>query len=256
MLNFSNTLIGVMFASGLAVAFIDQDRRGLSFFTEPEAFFAEEELIDPEPTSFPVIWGSASEPRPITSSQTRRPERNRNRTSAPANKTPSFEILPPASGPNSFAQVRPPAQSAPEAPTQVAGLQQITAPSTPVNTQQSPLPLASTSIPTATGNGLSLSNLNTLPVVGVPLGGGLVRVDPVVPVVPVVTDPEPSTQDPVIVTPVDPVVPAVPEPSSWILMILGVGFLGTMLRYRREPDEKDIPLEAIGISKRNISQIA
>jgi len=43
-----------------------------------------------------------------------------------------------------------------------------------------------TSIPTATGNGLSLSNLNTLPVVGVPLGGGLVRVDPVVPVVPVV----------------------------------------------------------------------
>jgi len=255
MLNFSNTLIGVMFVSGLAVAFIDQDRRGLSFFTEPEAFFAEEELLDPEPTSFPVIWGSASEPRRITSSQTRRPERNRNRTSAAVNKTPSFAILPPASSPSSFTQVRPSAQPAPAAPTQVAEIQQITAPSTPVNTQ-SPLPLASASIPTATSNGLSLSNLNTLPTVGVPLGGGLVRIDPVVPVVPAVADPEPNTTQDPVVTPVDPVVPAVPEPSSWILMILGVGFLGTMLRYRREPQEKDIPLEAIGISKRNISQIA
>lgn len=44
---------------------------------------------------------------------------------------------------------------------------------------------------------------------------------------------------------VDPVVPAVPEPSSWILMIIGVGLLGTMLRYRREDDDESMKIFTI-----------
>ena len=44
------------------------------------------------------------------------------------------------------------------------------------------------------------------------------------------TDPDPG--------PVDPVVPAVPEPASWILMIIGVGLLGSTLRLRRNRFER------------------
>lgn len=52
---------------------------------------------------------------------------------------------------------------------------------------------------------------------------GISPIPSIVPIVPTVPD----------VT--EPVVPAVPEPSSWILMIFGVGALGAVMRLRRYP---------------------
>lgn len=51
-------------------------------------------------------------------------------------------------------------------------------------------------------------------------GGGWYPVDPVPPV-----------------TPVDPTTPAVPEPSTWGMMILGMGMIGAAMRRRREGAE-------------------
>ena len=48
-------------------------------------------------------------------------------------------------------------------------------------------------------------------------------------------------------TPTDPapVVPAIPEPSTWLLMILGIGWLGVMLRRRAEADASPSPSATI-----------
>ena len=220
--NFSTSLLGLTLISGLATAFINQDRRGLSFFTEPEAFLVEE-MVKPEPTSFPVEWGQS----PATLSLAPRPRRSEEqfRSRKPVQQTAQAlqPFMPSPSTERSTPTVNSPP---PDAPTSVSPVRTASISSA---AQPAPAPAASgqTIAPTIqpVPNGLTLVPLDSLPLGSGLTGGNLIRVG---------TDSELDFPD--NTTTPDPVVPAVPEPSSWILMIIGVGLLGIMLRLRREED--------------------
>lgn len=224
--NFSTTLLSLVLISGIATAFIDQDRRGLAFFTEPEAFFVEEKTT-PEPVSFPVAWGES----PTTLSRLQKTTRSQDRS---LSRTPVQQLAqaPRAVTRQPISVASSPPAPAPAAPAASSPASQASASNVSPTVQASPAPAAvsaggSAPVIQPVPSGLTLDPLVGLPTADGLTGGNLVLVE---------TDLDIDTS--VETTTVDPVVPAVPEPSSWILMVLGVGLLGMMLRYRREEDDE------------------
>ncbi|MFC3309938.1 PEPxxWA-CTERM sorting domain-containing protein [Blastomonas aquatica] len=182
----------------MVIAFGQHDRRGLLLFDQPEAFAASElaELSSPGGLA-QGIGVRRILPSRIGARQIARAV-NPGSVQAPA---------PGASGPagvGSTIGLQPFVLSGPEPSFASDG----TSPGQGLG-QSGPV-LTSTSVP---GTGISPTPLI------VPSGPGVVPTEPgIVPTVPDVTDP---------------VVPAVPEPASWILMIIGIGALGAVMRRRQ-----------------------
>lgn len=179
----------------MVASIFESDERGLLFFDTPEAFAVSEA---PSAERFPIVWGE-------------RDYRGAARTIDPRQRRGGGV----GALPGEPAGTAPGAVSGAAAPARVASLT---------------LPSA---LSTAPGNGLVGSGGGGNPLQAVtPIGqgGGPIGLFPV----PTATTPPVDPVDPTDPTnPVDPVVPAVPEPSSWLLMILGVGALGFALRSRR-----------------------
>lgn len=238
MSKFSNIIIGSIFAAGLATGAAEQDIRGLAFYTEPEAFFVEEDA-EPVPMNFPVVWGEASGPLdvPVIQEAQRQSSRINTPSQQLASLSDSLINNGDTSPPPSAAQIgsSSPSPSAVQQQAELARPTPAAPPSIPPETSDAPSPAftpAPQPVQVGTLDGLPSDFEN---------GGGIVNVEPGEE--PVVEDPTPPTD--VEPTVPDPVVPAVPEPSSWLLMILGVGLIGTMLRYRREDDYIECELKPI-----------
>lgn len=193
---FTGLLLGGIAVMAMAIAFGQHDRRGLLLYDQPEAFAANElaELSSPAGLAQGVAVSR------VLSSGTLPRQVRRSRISG--------AVQPPAFGADGGAVAGP------------------TSALEPLGLSNSEPSLASAG--TSTGQGLSqpglaLTNLaapgtgiSPTPLVVPAAAPGVVPIDPgIVPNVP------------------DSVVPAVPEPASWILMIIGIGVLGAVMRQRR-----------------------
>ena len=218
-----NNIIGGLAVVTVSTAFVDQDRRGLAFFTEPEIFAVEESAESTQPAVFPVVWGA-----PLVSNVNRQSNPvDRFRSNRRAALSPNLQPLSTLESPaEPFARDRrePFTQSETVLPSDLPQ-------SVQEGTNLQSTPPVSNPAPVPTQGVATLPLPQVVPVItpSVPglLPGSTIVVTPVT-AVPPTTPGNPSTPT------VDPVIPAVPEPSSWLMMILGVGFLGLMLRYRRE----------------------
>ena len=239
----STIIVSGVIVATVLTALVDQDRRGLFFYTEPEIFAVEEVEDTPEPTSFPVVWGAPLGEQVETSPVRRRPDRARNRqrsTQPTQSFVSNFENPSPidssaqSAEPVQFAEAPiPPALDSPlgEGPAQAQSLSSQTNASQPTQTASTPPPAPPASQPIVTG----VTPISVPSGTG-PTGGPTIVLPP--------SDPLTGEMDPIDPIDdegdnVDSVVPAVPEPASWLMMILGVGALGLMLRYRREEFDLD-----------------
>ena len=241
----STIIVSGVIVATVLTALVDQDQRGLFFYTEPEIFAVEEVEDTPEPTSFPVVWGAPLGEQVETSPVRRRTDRARNRqrsTQPTQSFVSNFENPSPI---DSSAQSAEPVQFAEasitsEPDTQFGnGPEQSQALPSQTNAPQqalaAPPPAPAASQPIVTG----VTGVTPISVPGGtgPAGGPTIVLPP--------SDSMTGEMDPM--DPIDDeggdntdaVVPAVPEPASWFMMILGVGALGLMLRYRREEFDLD-----------------
>ena len=242
----TNISISTLIIATVVTALVDQDRRGLFFFTEPEIFAVEEVEGTPEPTNFPVVWGAPLGEQTDSSLIRRRPDRARNvqrSRQTPQNIVSGFgspidsdngvqslETVKLAVAPNltvSDTQFGDVVQAQPGSFSSVP----ISSPQTQAVTPSS-LPLPS---PVAT----SVRPINIPSGTFGQTGGPTIVITPAETELGVVEPIEPTEE----IDDIDPVIPAVPEPASWLMMILGVGALGLMLRYRR--DEFDAKLQKV-----------
>lgn len=238
MVDVSNIIIGGLAFVTVSTAFVDQDRRGLAFFTEPEIFAVEQSVDNAQPTEFPIVWG---EPLGSTSNRVSNPfgspRTNRQVAEAPLREDPFITRNP--VGSSNGDSGAPTSLNADEISSGATQLAQ-----TNTNARQTP---ASADLDRSVPAGVATPPVpQVVPVIApsVPgfFPGSTFIVTPGANVPPgSVTPSTPTTP----ATPVDPIIPAVPEPSSWLMMILGVGILGLMLRYRREDLDIDTSPKAL-----------
>lgn len=196
--NSVRSLSGVLLSS-IAVCFMvasifESDERGMLFFDTPEAFAVSDV---PSADRFPIVWGEQDYRRASRVIDARQ-RRGGGVGALPGEVagTPQASVSGTVPGP-------------------VAAL----APTNPLSAVQGNGPVG------AGGGGNPLQSATPIG-----QGGGPIGLIPI----PTATTPPVDPVGPTDPTdPVDPVVPAIPEPSSWLLMILGVGALGFALRSRR-----------------------
>ena len=235
--------IAFLIAGTGASSFIDNDVRGLSLFTAPEVL----EIIEaPAEPVGEVVRLAYNEPR--TTTQTRRTTpRTRTRTRTPVTGTDGETRLDPTVPRMAWntTPAQPGADRTPAAQPSQPASPGITPPRAPlVSPGSGPAPLVSP-VPFVPGVGSTGTGVpgpvpsppappQPDPVV-VPDPVPVVTPTPVTPPLVPVTNPDP-TPNPTPPAPPVSVVPAVPEPTSWLMMILGVGGLGLVLRYRRKQE--------------------
>lgn len=202
-------LLAVLALALLAGSFMESDRRGLLFDSDPFAFSLDNSAFVLD--GLDAQFGSAGAPR-LGFLTLGGPwgDRNVGRTAARrdiGNRQLRTRNVPSTQGGGNTQT--PPSRLVSPTPTGIIG-------------------------PGNSGSPSSLGAANFTPGQTVPGGNFLPspigNVGAPTPAPPAPTDPTDPT-DPT--TPVDPVVPAIPEPASWLLMIIGVGWLG--MYFRKNP---------------------
>ncbi|MGB3472821.1 MAG: PEPxxWA-CTERM sorting domain-containing protein [Erythrobacter sp.] len=193
-------LLGVFAVAALGLSFLEADQRGLLFDSDPFAFSVRDGALALDGPSV-IRIGQARRDGGFPRSRTRR---NR----GPASRMiPRRDATPDQTGFRTGGQATDPVASD---PGRISG---STGPSLPGAGSLTPVaPLAAPrlgqSIP---GSGFAPSPIGFVPATPDPQP-------------PVTVEPDPS-----------PVVPAIPEPASWLLMIVGLGWIGFYLRRRPRP---------------------
>lgn len=189
-------MLCVLAAISVGVSFVEADRRGLLFDSDPFAFAVEDSAL--------AVSGASGSPAMMIN---RFPGPVRDRGPRAGRPT----------GPGSAPAVQPAAVQQGAGPS---GASRI------IPSAEGPF-IGSASGTTSTTESLDSSGTQLLGQ-GVPGGGFL---DSPIGLIAVSTGTGPTPPDPP-----GPVVPAIPEPASWILMIIGLAWLGLYLRSQKMED--------------------